>query len=213
WFAVDFDIDDYTNWPFASLGGTDPIDGGRWATSAGDDGSAFVAGENRLLSIATPDGEFVSYTPARPSPALATNVVLAGSSTWKPCEELPSLSPSPLAGIACGTNAAGAPAFFAITAQGWTELSFPDGCAPPASGDLVPWRATFDFSRSQPRVAYAIGGSTLASANDASVTDFPVAAPRRTVSRVSWSGTTLVDNFLGYYFAKDGKPNFLLYLQ
>ena len=181
WFDVKWASDGYgigTAWWNATAERTS---GGRWTVPAGD----ASASSGSALALALPEGGVLRFTAVSPSAGGGT-VTVDGMLT-------PVLSATP-PDVPAGAFAALCFARGGYKAWNGTQWIALSGATPAASA--TPWRATFDFSASPPRVRYAVGGKTLS----ASGSDWiPLGSAPGYVRGVGYAGGGAVGDFKASY--------------
>lgn len=193
WFDVAFDAAGRSGWTLAD--GTDPVDGGTWTVSGADNESAFSAGADRRIDLATGEDGFVRYAPLQPT-AAGCKARLSGRTELVAEYGAPAApETAPLAALALGRDGT-VVSLYGWTADGWIPLSG----AKIASPCTLDWTADFDFVAGT--VVYSAGDPPVA-LSSGGVTNFPLGAAKTAVSRVTYVGNGTVDDFRGVYYVEE----------
>ena len=181
WFDVKWASDGYgagTAWWNAAAERTS---GGRWTRPAGD----ASARSGSALELALPAGSTLRFTAV--SPTAAGGIVTVDGTLSPALSATPPEVPSGAFAALCFARGG----YKAWNGTQWIALS---GATPAASA--TPWRATFDFSVSPPRVRYAVGGATLSASGSEWI---PLATSGSYLSGVGYAGAGSVGDFKASY--------------
>ena len=195
WLDVQLDEPGYDAWPFEASGGIDPNDGGTWTKSGDGNISAFSGsgGENRI-DLATAEDGFVRYEPAEPSEEGRKVRVEGRTELVADYGEPEALDPSPLAALALGRSGTDV-TLYGWTGEGWKPLSGIKTSTPM----WLDWIAELDFEAGTVRYLQGDPPSPLPSAGEEAL---PIGSAKTCLSRVTYVGNGVVDDFHGMWFVE-----------
>lgn len=194
WLDVRLDESAYDAWPFASSGGTDPVDGGTWTVSGAENISAFAPSGDRRIDLATDLDGFVRYEPATPSEEGRKVRVEGRAQLVADYGEPEAPDPAPLAALALGRSGTDV-TLYGWTGEGWKPLSGLKASSPM----WLDWIAEIDFGAGTVRYLHGDPPRALSSGGEEAL---PVGNANTRLSRVTYVGNGAVDDFRGMWFVE-----------